>query len=80
VMTRDGARRRSMAPISAGRVQLAALVRNMGKDARCRVDSPLEETVSSEPVSGAQFPVTRVNTGNFVKLELHNRSNGPNRP
>jgi len=32
-------------------------------------DSPLEETVSSEPVSGAQFPVTRVNTGNFVKFE-----------
>ena len=32
-------------------------------------DSALEETVSSEPVSGAQFPVTRVNTGNFVKFE-----------
>ena len=33
-------------------------------------DSPLEEAVSSEPVSEAKFPASWENTGNFVRRGL----------
>ena len=45
-------------------------------------DSPLEEAVSSEPVSEAKFPASWENTGNFVRLgrrvRLLARNAGPN--
>ena len=37
-------------------------------------DSPLEEAVSSEPVSVSKFPVSRENTGNFIDSELSGAS------
>ena len=36
-------------------------------------DSPVEEAVSSEPVSEAKFPASWENTGNFVRLGLRVR-------
>jgi hypothetical protein len=36
-------------------------------------DSPLEEAVSSEPVSEAKFPASWENTGNFVRRGLRVR-------
>jgi hypothetical protein len=36
-------------------------------------DSLLEEAVTSEPVSGAKFPASWENTGNFVRLGLRVR-------
>ena len=38
------------------------------------VDSPLEEGVSSEPVSEPKFPVSRENTGIFIDLGLGDAS------
>jgi len=42
----------------------------------CRL-SPLEEAVSSEPVSEKpKFPVSRENTGNFIDSKTRERVNG----
>jgi hypothetical protein len=38
------------------------------------MDSPVEGTVLSEPVSEAKFPVTRENTGNFIDSSLGDAS------
>src|ERR1700730_18841313 len=75
-MTRDGARRRSMAPINAGRVQLAALVTNMGKDARCSGSQPRIARSSPEPPQAA-YPSHSIGDGIRVrtvapKLGQHN--------
>jgi hypothetical protein len=43
-------------------------------------DSPLEEAVSSEPVSGAKFPASRETTGNFIDSELSGASTRAKRP
>jgi hypothetical protein len=43
------------------------------------LDSPLEEAVSSEPVSEAKFPASWENTGNFVRLGLRVRLLARNR-
>jgi hypothetical protein len=40
---------------------------------RFAMDSPVEEAVSSEPVSEAKFPASWENTGNFVRLGLRVR-------
>jgi hypothetical protein len=42
-------------------------------------DSPLEEAVTSEPVSEAKFPVTWENTGNFHRRALPSRKTVENR-
>jgi hypothetical protein len=46
---------------------------------RFAADSPLEEAVSSEPVSKAKFPASWENTGNFVRLGLRVRLLARNR-
>jgi hypothetical protein len=38
------------------------------------MDSPLEEAVSSEPVSEAKFPASWENIGNFIDSELSSAS------
>jgi hypothetical protein len=43
------------------------------EEVRFAVDSPLEEAVSSEPVSEAKFPASWENTVNFVRLGLRVR-------
>jgi hypothetical protein len=39
-------------------------------------DSPLEEAVSSEPVSEPKFPASWENAGNFVNCRLNGASKG----
>ena len=65
-----------MAPISAGRVQLAALVTNMGKDARCSGSQPRIARSSPEPPQAA-YPSHSIGEGIRVrtvapKLGQHN--------
>jgi hypothetical protein len=43
------------------------------RQVRFASDSPLEEAVSSEPVSEAEFPASWENTGNSVRLGLRVR-------
>jgi hypothetical protein len=45
----------------------------MIEEIRFAGDSPLEEAVSSEPVSEAKFPASWENTGNFVRRGLRVR-------
>jgi hypothetical protein len=45
---------------------------------RFAMDSPLEEAVTSEPVSEAKFPASWENTGNFVRRGLRARLSAQN--
>jgi hypothetical protein len=51
------------------------LPRSKARKVRFALDSPLEEAVSSEPVSESlKFPVSRENTGNFIDSRLRSAS------
>ena len=58
---------------ASGTDAVARMVVRTHRKLRFAGDSPLEEAVSSEPVSEAKFPASWENTGNFVRLGLRVR-------
>ena len=66
--------------MTAGRISVAAfddaLLMFGGGRIRSSSDSPLEEAVSSEPVSEPKFPAGWENAGNFVDCGLNDASKG----